>query len=52
MVMAFFLLNIIGLCAILGTLYRGQFKSEEKLLEIEYHLADLAERTDPQAKSS
>ncbi len=41
---AFFLLNTIGLCTILGVLYRGQFKSQEKLLEIEYRLADLAER--------
>ncbi len=42
----FFLLNTIGLCAILGVLYRGQFRSQEKLLEIEYRLADLAERID------
>ena len=40
----FFLLNTIGLCAVLGVLYRGQFRSQEKLLEIEYRLADLAER--------
>jgi hypothetical protein len=40
----FFLLNTIGLCTILGVLYRGQFKSQEKLLEIEYRLADLAEK--------
>lgn len=32
--------------AILGVLYRGQFKSQEKLLEIECRLADLAERLD------
>jgi hypothetical protein len=42
--MGFFLLNTIGLCVILGVLYRGQFRSQEKLLEIEYHLADLAEK--------
>jgi len=42
--MGFFLLNTIGLCAILGVLYRGQFKSQEKLLEIEYRLAELAEK--------
>ncbi len=42
----FFLLNTIGLCAILGVVYRGQFRSQEKLLEIEYRLADLAERID------
>lgn len=40
----FFLLNTIGLCAVLGVLYRGQFKSQEKLLEIQYRLADLAEK--------
>jgi uncharacterized membrane protein YozB (DUF420 family) len=40
----FFLLNTIGLCTILGVLYRGQFRSQEKLLEIEYRLADLAEK--------
>ena len=40
----FFLLNTIGLCAILGVLYRGQFKSQEKLLEIEYRLAELMEK--------
>lgn len=32
--------------AILGVLYRGRFKSQEKLLEIECRLADLAERLD------
>ena len=47
----FFLLNTIGLCAILGVLYRGQFKSQEKLLEIEYRLADLAEKIEkPQTR--
>jgi len=40
----FFLLNTVGLCAILAVLYRGQFRSQERLLEIEYRLADLAER--------
>ncbi len=47
----FFLLNTIGLCAILGVLYRGQFRSQEKLLEIEYHLADLAEKIDKRQAS-
>jgi len=47
----FFLLNTIGLCTILGVLYRGQFKSQEKLLEIEYHLADLAERLDAKGRA-
>jgi uncharacterized membrane protein YozB (DUF420 family) len=46
----FFLLNTIGLCAILGVLYRGQFKSQEKLLEIEYRLADLAEKMEHHPK--
>ncbi|MEN6576096.1 MAG: hypothetical protein ABFD90_07120 [Phycisphaerales bacterium] len=40
----FFLLNTLGLCVILGVLYRGQYKSQEKLLEIEYRLADLADK--------
>ena len=40
----FFLLNMIGLCVILGVLYRGQFQSQEKLLEIEYRLAELMEK--------
>jgi membrane protease YdiL (CAAX protease family) len=40
----FFLLNTIGLCIILGVLYRGQFRSQEKLLEIQYRLADLTEK--------
>jgi hypothetical protein len=42
----FFLLNTIGLCAILGVLYRGQFRSQEKLLEIQYRLAELAEKVE------
>ena len=42
----FFLLNTIGLCVVLGVLYLGQFKSQEKLLEIQYRLADLAEKID------
>lgn len=46
----FFLFNMIGLCAILGVLYRGQFKSQEKLLEIEYRLADLAEKIQERPK--
>jgi hypothetical protein len=46
----FFLLNTIGLCAILGVLYQGQFKSQEKLLEIEYRLADLAEKMEDRPK--
>lgn len=42
----FFLLNTVGLCAVLCVLYRGQFRSQEKLLEIEYRLADLSEKLD------
>jgi hypothetical protein len=34
----------VGLRAILGVLYRRQFQSQEKLLEIEYRLADLGEK--------
>jgi DNA-directed RNA polymerase specialized sigma24 family protein len=44
----FFLLNTIGLCALLSGLYRGQFRSQETLLEIQYRLAELAERLDKQ----
>ena len=40
----FFLLDTIGLCAILGVLCRGQIKSREKPLEIEHRLADLTEK--------
>jgi hypothetical protein len=40
----FFLLNTVGLGATLAVVYHGQFKSQEKLLEIEYRIADLAER--------
>ena len=46
----FFLFNTIGLCAVLGVLYRGQFKSQEKLLEIEYRLANLAEKMEHHPK--
>ncbi|MDI6450785.1 hypothetical protein [Anaerobaca lacustris] len=49
--MAFSLLNTLGLCVILGVVYRGQFKSQEKLLEIEYRLADLAEKIEERLKS-
>jgi len=49
--MGFFFFNTIGLCVILGVLYRGQFKSQEKLLEIEYRLADLAEKIGDRPKS-
>ncbi|UCD49684.1 MAG: hypothetical protein JSW27_19390 [Phycisphaerales bacterium] len=46
----FFFLNTVGLCATLAVLYRGQFKSQEKLLEIEYRLADRAEQIGGRAK--
>jgi hypothetical protein len=42
--MAFFMLNTAGLCIILGVLYRARFDNQEKLLKIEYHLADLSEQ--------
>mgnify|MGYP005857840621 CR=1 FL=1 len=47
----FFLFNTIGLCTILTVLYRGQFKSQEKLLEIEYRIADLAEKIEERPRS-
>lgn len=40
----FFFLNTVGLGVTLAMLYHGQFKSQEKLLEIEYRIADLAEK--------
>lgn len=42
--MAFFFLITIALCVILSILYRTEFRTREKLLEIEYHLAELAEK--------
>ncbi len=42
--MAFFMLNTVGLCVILGVLYRTRFDSQERLLKIEYQLAALSER--------
>jgi len=44
--MGFFMVNTIGLCMILGGLCRLDFRSREKLLEIECHLADLTEKID------
>lgn len=40
----FFFLNTVGLGTTLAVLYHGQFKNQEKLLEIEYRIADLAEK--------
>ena len=45
--MGFFLLVTTGICVILAVLYRTQFDNQEKLLRIEYRLADLAERLEP-----
>ncbi|GAH78854.1 unnamed protein product, partial [marine sediment metagenome] len=42
--MGFFFLVTIGLCVILRILYRIEFKNSEKMLEIEYQLAELAEK--------
>jgi hypothetical protein len=44
--MGFFMVNTIGLCVILAGLCRLDFRSREKLLEIEYHLANLTEKID------
>jgi hypothetical protein len=43
-IVVFFLLVFISLYLILRTLYRLEFRTREKLLEIEYRLADLAEK--------
>lgn len=40
----FSFLVIVGLCVVLSVLYRTQFKTREKLLEIEYRIAELAEK--------
>jgi len=40
----FFFIVTVGLCLILRILYRTEFKTREKLLEIEYRLAELAEK--------
>jgi Na+/proline symporter len=47
---AFFFLVTIGLCVVLRILYRTQFQTREKLLEIEYRIAELAEKVE--SKSS
>jgi Na+/proline symporter len=43
---AFFFLIIVGLCVVLRLLYRIQFQTREKLLEIEYRIAELAEKVE------
>ena len=43
---AFFFLIIVGLCVVLRILYRIQFQTREKLLEIEYRIAELAEKVE------
>jgi Na+/proline symporter len=47
---AFFFLVIVGLCLVLRLLYRIQFQTREKLLEIEYRLAQIDERFEGRAK--
>ena len=42
----FFFVVTIALCLIIRALYRVGFRTREKLLEIEYRLADLAEKFD------
>lgn len=44
----FFLLVFGGLYLILRVVYRMEYKTQEKLLELEYRLVDLAERFDKQ----
>jgi hypothetical protein len=41
---AFFMVTLIGICLILRVVYRMEYKTQKKLLEMEYRLADLAER--------
>ena len=43
---AFFFLVILALCVVLRILYRIQFQTREKLLEIEYRIAELAEKVE------
>jgi hypothetical protein len=43
---AFFFLVVMGLCVVLRLLYRIQFQTREKLLEIEYRIAELAEKVE------
>lgn len=43
-IMGFSFLVIVGLCVVLSVLYRTEFQTREKLLEIEYYIAELAER--------
>jgi hypothetical protein len=50
-VAVFFLLLFAGLYLILRVVYRMEFKTQEKLLKLEYRLADLAEKIDkPQTR--
>jgi len=42
--MGFFLVVTIGLCLTLRALYRTEFRTREKLLQIEYRLVELSER--------
>jgi hypothetical protein len=44
--MGFFSIVIAGLCAILVILYRTWCSTQERLLQIEYRIADLAEKLD------
>ena len=40
----FFFLIILVLCVILKKIYNSEIKTREKLLEIEYRIADIAEK--------
>ena len=48
---AFFVLILVGLYLILRVAYRMEFRTQEKLLEIEYRLAELAEKVKGDSKS-
>ena len=48
-IIAFFFLVTIGLCVLLRILYRMQFQVREKLLEIEYRIAEIAEKDESES---
>jgi len=47
---AFFVLILVGLYLILRVVYRMEFRTQEKLLGIEYRLAELAEKVKGDSK--
>lgn len=49
---AFFFIISIGICMVLCVLYRSEFKTREKLLEIEYRLAEISEKIEKSQQPS